>query len=335
MQYGSPGTGSGSHLACALFNADAADLGHARAVSGTWRRRCRICSPAASITCARRSPPPCRNFEAHKIQAPAVLGAKRSAAFPDIPTAQEQGIKDFDANSWNAIFMPKAYARADRRQAQCRGDRGDGRAGSAGAAQAARRQPAAAGRAHPAILAIASSNAKSKPGARPSRPPASRRTSKQIAEFSDEEDWMLLIGVHTVARRRHWCAAPAFAQNWPTRPITLVVPFAAGGGVDVSARIQAQKIGELLGQSIVVDNMGGAAGMTGARARREKRARRLHLSDRQQRHARLQPGAVQKAAVQFGHRFHAGRRWSPNSPRILIVAQGSAGRRTCANSSST
>jgi tripartite-type tricarboxylate transporter receptor subunit TctC len=59
-------------------------------------------------------------------------------------------------------------------------------------------------------------------------------------------------------------AAPALAQNWPTRPITLVVPFAPGGGVDVSARIQAQKMGELLGQSIVVDNMGGAAGMTGA-----------------------------------------------------------------------
>ncbi|MFZ2069378.1 MAG: tripartite tricarboxylate transporter substrate binding protein [Xanthobacteraceae bacterium] len=59
-------------------------------------------------------------------------------------------------------------------------------------------------------------------------------------------------------------AALALAQNWPTRPITLVVPFAPGGGVDVSARIQAQKIGELLGQSIVVDNMGGAAGMTGA-----------------------------------------------------------------------
>ena len=46
--------------------------------------------------------------------------------------------------------------------------------------------------------------------------------------------------------------------------MTLVVPFAAGGGVDVSARIQAQKMGELLGQSIIVDNMGGAAGMTGA-----------------------------------------------------------------------
>jgi tripartite-type tricarboxylate transporter receptor subunit TctC len=57
---------------------------------------------------------------------------------------------------------------------------------------------------------------------------------------------------------------PAAAQNWPSRPITLVVPFAAGGGVDVSARIQAQKIGELLGQRIVVENVGGASGMIGA-----------------------------------------------------------------------
>ena len=54
------------------------------------------------------------------------------------------------------------------------------------------------------------------------------------------------------------------AQDWPVRPITLVVPFAAGGGVDVSARIQAQGMGERLGQPIVVDNMGGAAGMSGA-----------------------------------------------------------------------
>lgn len=59
-------------------------------------------------------------------------------------------------------------------------------------------------------------------------------------------------------------ATAAMAQDWPTRPMTLVVPFAAGGGVDVSARIQAQKMGELLGESLVVDNMGGAAGMTGA-----------------------------------------------------------------------
>src|SRR5579883_462176 len=59
-------------------------------------------------------------------------------------------------------------------------------------------------------------------------------------------------------------SAQALAQDYPNRAIALVVPFAAGGGVDVSARIQAQKMGELLGQSIIVDNMGGAAGTTGA-----------------------------------------------------------------------
>jgi tripartite-type tricarboxylate transporter receptor subunit TctC len=57
--------------------------------------------------------------------------------------------------------------------------------------------------------------------------------------------------------------APARAQEWPARPITLVVPFAAGGGVDVSARVQAQRMGELLGQSMVVENVGAAAGMAG------------------------------------------------------------------------
>jgi len=59
-------------------------------------------------------------------------------------------------------------------------------------------------------------------------------------------------------------AAAAHAQEWPNRPITLVVPFAAGGGVDVSVRIQAQYIGEALGQSIVIENVGGAAGTTGS-----------------------------------------------------------------------
>ena len=58
-------------------------------------------------------------------------------------------------------------------------------------------------------------------------------------------------------------AAPAAAQEWPTRPITLIVPFSAGGGIDVSARIQALRMGEMLGQSIVVENVGAAAGMVG------------------------------------------------------------------------
>jgi tripartite-type tricarboxylate transporter receptor subunit TctC len=56
---------------------------------------------------------------------------------------------------------------------------------------------------------------------------------------------------------------PALAQAWPTRPLTLVVPFAAGGGADVMGRILAQRLAELLGQPVIVENVTGAGGMTG------------------------------------------------------------------------
>jgi len=59
-------------------------------------------------------------------------------------------------------------------------------------------------------------------------------------------------------------AGGASAQAYPVRPITLIVPFAPGGGIDSSARIQAQAMGELLGQPIVVENMGAAAGTVGS-----------------------------------------------------------------------
>lgn len=57
--------------------------------------------------------------------------------------------------------------------------------------------------------------------------------------------------------------SPAFAQEWPTRPVTMVVPFGAGGGTDVVARILVPRLSEILGQQIVVENVGGAGGMTG------------------------------------------------------------------------
>jgi len=58
-------------------------------------------------------------------------------------------------------------------------------------------------------------------------------------------------------------AGLARAQDFPTRPLTLVVPFLAGGGIDAVARIQAQRMGELLGQTVVVENIGAAGGMAG------------------------------------------------------------------------
>lgn len=57
-------------------------------------------------------------------------------------------------------------------------------------------------------------------------------------------------------------AAPA--QEWPSRPLTLVVPFAAGGGADLLGRILAPPLSELLGQPVTVENVGGGGGMTGA-----------------------------------------------------------------------
>jgi tripartite-type tricarboxylate transporter receptor subunit TctC len=56
------------------------------------------------------------------------------------------------------------------------------------------------------------------------------------------------------------------AQSYPTRPITIVVPFAAGGGNDIMARLLGQHMGRTLGQQFVIDNRGGAAGTIGARA---------------------------------------------------------------------
>jgi tripartite-type tricarboxylate transporter receptor subunit TctC len=60
-------------------------------------------------------------------------------------------------------------------------------------------------------------------------------------------------------------ALTAHAQSdWPNRSITLIVPFAAGGGVDASARLQALILGEILGQTVVVENVGAAAGTAGS-----------------------------------------------------------------------
>lgn len=57
---------------------------------------------------------------------------------------------------------------------------------------------------------------------------------------------------------------PVFAQSFPAKPVRLVVPFPAGGGLDFTTRVIAQKLGEVWGQSVVVENRPGASGMIGA-----------------------------------------------------------------------
>jgi len=59
-------------------------------------------------------------------------------------------------------------------------------------------------------------------------------------------------------------AAPAFSQAYPTKPITMIVPFAAGGPTDIIARVVGEHMSRTLGQQIVVENVAGAGGTTGS-----------------------------------------------------------------------
>ena len=57
----------------------------------------------------------------------------------------------------------------------------------------------------------------------------------------------------------------ALAQAYPAKPMTMVIPFAAGGPTDVLGRVMAQRMSEILGQQVIVENVGGAGGMTGSK----------------------------------------------------------------------
>jgi len=61
-------------------------------------------------------------------------------------------------------------------------------------------------------------------------------------------------------------AVPAAAQNYPTRPVRMILPFGAGGVADITARVVAERLGEKIGQRFVIENMPGAGGIAAARA---------------------------------------------------------------------
>jgi tripartite-type tricarboxylate transporter receptor subunit TctC len=74
----------------------------------------------------------------------------------------------------------------------------------------------------------------------------------------------ILVSRLTIVVMALLCAVAAHAQDYPKRSITMIVPFAAGGTSDVIARVVAEEMTKSLGQPIVIENVAGAGGSTGA-----------------------------------------------------------------------
>jgi tripartite-type tricarboxylate transporter receptor subunit TctC len=107
MQFGSGGAGTSSHIGCVLLNQTiGVDTQHvpyrgggpamADLIAGRVDYVCNIASTVGQA------------IEAQQVKAIAALTRERSPILPDLPTAHEQGLKDFDAYTWNAIFLPKS-----------------------------------------------------------------------------------------------------------------------------------------------------------------------------------------------------------------------------------
>jgi tripartite-type tricarboxylate transporter receptor subunit TctC len=90
---------------------------------------------------------------------------------------------------------------------------------------------------------------------------ACHRANTRRAPMAQKRIWVSVFGAFAAAIA---VSVSAHAQTWPTRPVTMVVPFAAGGPIDTVARIMAPSLSETLGQSVIIENVGGAGGMTGA-----------------------------------------------------------------------
>src|SRR3954468_816209 len=92
----------------------------------------------------------------------------------------------------------------------------------------------------------------------PNRSAGSRNSEGSTMTASRTAGW-------TVALAAVVLATAAVAQDYPARPITLVVPYAAGGGNDAMARVVADRMSATLGQQIVIENRGGAGGSIATR----------------------------------------------------------------------
>ena len=192
-------------------------------------------------------------IEGKLIRALAATSLKRSAAFPDLPTVAESGLPGYDAVLTYGIVAPAGTPRpiVDKLNKVLR-------------------------------ETLATDEVKRRLAQEGAEPMPT--TPEEYAAVIDREDDQM-VGDHQVGRHpgaNEECRdmqlravaalslsslrrLAASAQDYPTRPITLVVPYAAGGGNDIMARTAADKMSPTLGQQIVIENRGGAGGSIATR----------------------------------------------------------------------
>jgi len=111
MQYSSAGTGGSNHLACVLFNAAIGiDVTHVPYRSGGQAMQ-DLLAGRVDYQCPS-APTAMPQIAGKTVKALAILSKNRSASMPDLPSAHEQGLTDFDVPSWYALFLPKGTPEA-------------------------------------------------------------------------------------------------------------------------------------------------------------------------------------------------------------------------------
>src|SRR5580700_1288042 len=129
-----------------------------------------------------------------------------------------------------------------------------------------------------------------------------------------------LRGALAAALALSFCQIAAYAQDaaYPNRPMKMLVGFGAGGGTDIAARIMAQKMSEILGQSIVVENRTGASGMIAAEDEAKSAPDGYTLMMGSQTTYAVAPNLYRKVTLDAAKDF-AGVAMTGASPLVLVV----------------
>ena len=114
--------------------------------------------------------------------------------------------------------------------------------------------------------------------------------------------------------------APAFAQQYPARPIRFIAPFPPGGGVDIVARAVGEKLSQRLGQPVIVENKPGAGTTIGTEAAAKSVRRRLHAARRPDRQPGHRPPHASEARLRHPARFRAGAAHRLRDHRVRVPA---------------